>query len=277
MGLLVPDNFPMDSLVNDAERLVVSTLVERLTDGWFVLPDVGILGGQDRQMDIVVVHERDGVAVPEVKGHRAKLEQGVWCAGGVPMSPQPLTQAKNNAYALRERLRLAHPTLNRVRVEYAVVFPNMSDIVGKLPPDVDRAQFLLAGDLEDPMSELDRLMTLRWGNAIGAAGVRRIVETLRPDAELVFDPEARARLVRVRLDSICAAQVAALESLDMNRRVMVTDGAGTGKTRLAMAWARRGSLRRNPFYLPASTTRSRPPCGNASATMTTSPSTRSGR
>ena len=98
MGLLVPENFPMESLVNDAERRVVSTLVERLTDGWPVIPDVGILGGQDRQMDIVVAHERDGVAVLEVKGHRARLEQGIWTSGGAALSPQPLTQAKNNAY-----------------------------------------------------------------------------------------------------------------------------------------------------------------------------------
>jgi hypothetical protein len=61
MGILVPENFPMETLVNDAERLVVSTLVDRLTDGWYVIPDVGILRDRDRQTDIVVAHERDGV------------------------------------------------------------------------------------------------------------------------------------------------------------------------------------------------------------------------
>ena len=87
MGLLIPHNFPMESLVNDAKRLVVSTLVDRLTDGWHVIPDVGVLGSIDRQMDIVVAHERDGVAVIEVKGHRAQLEQGVWCSNGRPLNP----------------------------------------------------------------------------------------------------------------------------------------------------------------------------------------------
>ena len=144
MGLLIPHNFPMESLVNDAERLVVSTLVDRLTDGWYVIPDVGILGPTDRQMDIVVAHERDGVAVIEVKGHRARLEQGVWTSNGRPLNPQPLTQAKNNAYELRARLRAAHPSLERVNVEYGVVFPNTKELVGHLPPDADRAQFLLA-------------------------------------------------------------------------------------------------------------------------------------
>ena len=243
MGLLIPQNFPMESLVNDAERLVVSTLVDRLTDGWFVIPDVGILGSTDRQMDIVVAHESDGVAVIEVKGHRAQLEKGVWCSNGRPLNPQPLTQAKNNAYELRALLRAAHPSLERVNVEYGVVFPNTNELVGHLPPDADRAQFLLASDMEDPMGALDQLMTLRWGTNLGAEGLRAVVESLCPDAQLVFDPEARARLARLRLNEICASQVQVLETLDANRRVMVTGGAGSGKTRLAMAWARRASLR----------------------------------
>src|SRR5690606_5478459 len=48
---------------------------------------------------------------------------------------------------------------------------------------------------------------------------------------------------RLRLDQICAEHVGALETLDANRRVFVTGRAGTGKTRLAMGWARRAYLR----------------------------------
>ena len=55
-------------------------------------------------------------------------------------------------------------------------------------------------------------------------------------------------LARIRLETICADQVRALEALDANRRVVVTGAAGTGKTRLAMAWARR-ALARNERVL----------------------------
>src|SRR4029079_11435890 len=41
------------------------------------------------------------------------------------------------------------------------------------------------------------------------------------------------------MDELCEQRVAALGPLDVNRRVLVTGGAGSGKTRLAMAWARR--------------------------------------
>ncbi|BAN04377.1 nuclease-related domain-containing DEAD/DEAH box helicase [Ilumatobacter coccineus] len=245
MGILLPENFPMESLVNDAEREVVATLVDRLTDGWHIIPDVGIRGaGQEYQMDIVVAHEREGVAVIEVKGHtRATLEQGVWMSDGRPLQPQPLAQASKNAYELRDRLRRAHPSLERLTVDYAVAFPNMNELTGQLPTGSDRAQFLLAGELENPTDAIDRLLGLSWGGNIGSDGFRAIIETICPDASLVFDPEARARLARIRLESICANHVQALETLDANRRVMVTGGAGSGKTRLTLAWARRAAQR----------------------------------
>ena len=42
VGLLVPDDFPMSTLVNDAERAVVEALRDQLSDDWLVLPDVGL-------------------------------------------------------------------------------------------------------------------------------------------------------------------------------------------------------------------------------------------
>jgi superfamily I DNA/RNA helicase len=51
------------------------------------------------------------------------------------------------------------------------------------------------------------------------------------------------------MEALCASQVRALERLDANRRVAVTGGAGSGKTRLALAWARRASIGRNERVL----------------------------
>ena len=91
MGLLVPPNFPLGTLKNRAERDAVGALVDRLSDGWYVIPSVGIFGAsRDFEMDIVLVHERDGVAVLEVKGHRPEIVGGVWMNAGEPMNaPAP--------------------------------------------------------------------------------------------------------------------------------------------------------------------------------------------
>jgi len=138
MGLLVPENFPMSLLANDEERVVVQALCDRLTDGWLVIPDVGLTGQRDWQMDIVLAHEREGIAVIEVKGHRVSVIGGLWCSHGRPMATQPLAQAKGNAYALRDRLRSCSRELAHVQVEYAVAFPNTFRVVGDLPPDATR-------------------------------------------------------------------------------------------------------------------------------------------
>jgi hypothetical protein len=94
--------------------------------------------------------------------------------------------------------------------------------------------------LDDPAEAIDRLMCLRWGGQqLGPEGLAAVANALRPNAELIWDEGARARRARRRMDDLCEQRVRALEQLDVNSRVLVTGGAGSGKTRLAAAWARR--------------------------------------
>lgn len=240
MGVLVPPDFPLEMLANDEERLVVRALVDQLSDDWLVIPDVGMGDSyRDRQTDIVIAHHRDGVAVIEVKGHRVSIDQGIWKAHGSVMEPQPLTQAKDNAYTLRNRLRDTHPSLSRLDVAWAVALPNTTEIVGRLPMDIDRRQVLTCDRLEHARDAIDELMSYRFSQSLGAVGIERLVTVIRPDVDFSWDPEARARLARARLDAICSEHVEVLARLDLNRRVCVTGGAGSGKTRLAVEWVRR--------------------------------------
>jgi len=244
MGLLIPHDFPMSSLRNDAERDVVNALCEGLSDGWYVLPDVGLTGYRDYQMDIVIAHQKDGIAVIEVKGHRGvSIRNGRWIHSGSELVPQPFDQASNNSYALRDAIRGHSSELKDVEIKSAVAFPNVMQVVGKLPSDVDPAQLITGEELVDIRDAVDRLMSYRRLSPIGAAGLEALVEMLRPDADLDWDPAARMKLAQSRLEKICGHQVRALERLDMNHKVMVTGGAGSGKTRLAMAWARRAHVR----------------------------------
>jgi hypothetical protein len=244
MGILVPEDFPLSGLKNDAERAVVEAFRDQLSDSWLILPDVSMRDSRDRQADIVLVHPEMGVAVVEVKGHVPSIVNGVWMAHGSRMDSQPIEQARNNAYALRSRLRTAHPTLGRLEVEYGVAFPNCAEVKGVMPTDVNDAQILLSGSLVEARSAVNSLMTYTYRNhPIGDEAVRAIVEMLRPNAEFSFDPEARARRARARLEQICAQHVRVLERLDSNRRVVVTGAAGTGKSRLVVAWAIRAAQR----------------------------------
>ncbi len=73
--------------------------------------------------------------------------------------------------------------------------------------------------------------------------VEAIVALLCPDVDFGYDPNARIRSARRRLNDLSASQTQVLERLDVNRRVVALGAAGTGKTRLAMAWARRAFAR----------------------------------
>ena len=56
--------------------------------------------------------------------------------------------------------------------------------------------------------------------------------------------EGRAEpAARQRIDDATRLHLTALRNLDSNRRVLVTGGAGTGKTWLVIEWARRAAAR----------------------------------
>src|SRR5690606_38191976 len=107
--------------LDDAERAVVETFRDGLTDSWLILPDVGLHKQIDHQLDIVLVHQQYGVIDVEVKGHtRIEVRDGVFYSQGSRMERQPFEQAKSNAFALRSELRALGGDLTHVNVEYAV-------------------------------------------------------------------------------------------------------------------------------------------------------------
>lgn len=249
MGILVPEDFDLKSLKNDEERAVVVACRDHLTDGWFVLPSIKIRGRIDHEIDVVLLHRDYGVFVLEVKGHHVWLERGVWKDRGGKLRPQPFDQAKDNSYALRELIKSFNPRrFTALKVPYAVAFPNTMAIEGRLPSGIERAQVVLGPDLDEIAVALEEIGARNVGISLTHEEVEWIVSQLCPDVEFHYDPDAAARRARLRLEQMCGDQVRALERLDANRRVIVTGGAGSGKTRLALAWAKR-ALSRNKRVL----------------------------
>jgi hypothetical protein len=98
VGVLVPEDFALRSLANDEERVVVEALRDRLSDDWLVIPDVGLVTDRrDRQIDVVLAHPREGVAVIEVKGHRVQLRHGQFVPDRGHLPVQPHVQSRDNA------------------------------------------------------------------------------------------------------------------------------------------------------------------------------------
>lgn len=240
MGILVPEDVDLRDLKNDEERAVVTACRDQLTDGWFVIPGLRIHKGFDHELDVVLLHADYGVFDLEVKGHRVWIESGMWRDERGLLHPQPFDQARRNSYVLRELLRQRDPgRFGHLRVHYGVVFPNTSAMTGNLPDEVTKEQVLLAADLDDLSFALETLGSKTYGIGLTHADIEWLVHQLRPDVEFTYDPTSAARRARARLDQLCFDQVRLLERLDANQRVIVTGGAGSGKTRLAVNWTKR--------------------------------------
>lgn len=251
MGILVPSNFDLRDIKNNDERRVINALCEQLNDGWLIFPNVRFLSGRDHEIDAVLIHEQQGIVHLEVKGHRVHIDKGQWFGMQGVMTPQPFTQARDNAYALRQELAKRWPaTFKYFKVRYGVVFPNTTEVKGALPADISPSQLLLGPDMDDLQYAIEVLIAeARVGERFTAEQMNAVIQYLCPDADFVWDPAARIRQYSQRMESMCASQVRALERLDANRRVLVTGGAGTGKTRLALAWAHRALVGRGERVL----------------------------
>ena len=239
MGTLVPEDFPLEQLADDAERSVVEAMRDGLSSNWHIVPDIGMRDEIDRQTDIVLVHPEMGVVLLEVKSHQMSIREGQWYGElGTPLQKSPIKQAKDNAYELRKRLRHEVDGLEQIRVDYGIALPNTRELVGALPPDIKPVQVLTSVELADVNDAIEDLVFERsWNRSFTPEQFEAIISMLRPDVDFAWDPDARATTTRDRLLEMCDTQIAVARSLAMNRRVCVRGGAGTGKTRLAMAVA----------------------------------------
>ena len=80
-----------------------------------------------------------------------------------------------------------------------MAFPNVAEIDGQLPTEVDRTQILTFGDLEECLDASERLMARRFGqHPLGEFGLQKVIDLLRPNCEFRFEAEARARHTRAR-------------------------------------------------------------------------------
>ena len=244
MGILVPLDLSINKLVG-AEARVVQLFVDGLSDGWFVVPRLDVTAPRrPYEVDVLLIHHGYGLLAVEIKGGPFEIREGEWYRRGQLVGPPPPRQAQDAAYELRNRLREADRRLRRVHVEHAVALPDLVGFDGQLPFGVTPEQLLFAGDLDTPLAGIQDLMARRGANqSLDGEQFAAVMSAVRPNVEFQWDPEAHHGFNRRTLQRISSEQTRALASLDMNRRVLITGRAGSGKTRLAVAWAGRAFRR----------------------------------
>lgn len=162
-------------------------------------------------------------------------------------------QARDNMFALRDSIRkhFGKPAAeSRCLTGYAVVFPDVACPPLPLPPEVDRAQVIDYHDLSKSISDAiarcarhagrNHRTRDRGGPAGPAPGnVKSILGFLRPDFEVVVTPQVRIGRIVEKQVRLTEEQLNKLDELEEKDRCLLTGAAGTGKTMLAMEYARR--------------------------------------
>lgn len=242
-----------------AERRLFDRIQNELGDEWIVLHSLG-LTIHDRkpwaEIDFVLIGP-PGVFCLEVKGGLVTREAGTWyttpqrgdgAGRRNPLNESPFEQAGSAAAKLYSWLEPRVPELGKSVTGYAVATPDVEWTVHG--PDIDRALVYDHRDSLEPFSAFMDRVASRWNERVGRGWHRdlellgrhakkKVVDAIRADFALVPSLRAEAESSAEELLRLTDEQAALFARLSTNPRVVARGGAGTGKTLLAAAEARR--------------------------------------
>lgn len=244
MGRLIPSDFDTNAL-EPSERRVIEALVGGTNDSWLVLPTVPFVDrGADGEADVVLINPTFGAMVIEVKGGRISVHDGRWFQDGRALKRSPAEQAVAAKHALVRKVRQIRDVEGTAGLffKHAVAFPDAAAVpTGSLGPDLLPEMVLTSSELQWPDEALALLM--RDGAPASPVVVDAVVHALRPDLEFSDAIGPQLQAVSRRIDERTEDVLRTAEALDSNDRVWVEGPAGSGKTRLAIRWARRAQQR----------------------------------
>lgn len=259
MARMIPARID-DAVDSSAERRIFDLLqMDPGARDWIVLHSLGLARrrtGPFGEIDFVVIIPGEGILCLEVKGGRISCEDGVWRTmdrrGRIArLKKSPFAQARESMFALRD-LIIDHfgqgSTEASCPIGFAVVFP---DVVSPPPtPEFERADIVDSEDLRRPISAsingvvLNRLREFqpRTGERQPTpACAKAILGYLRPDFDLVVARSVSLGRSEAKLMRLTGEQYDRLDELEDNSRCLFEGAAGTGKTLLALEYARRAN------------------------------------
>lgn len=206
---------------------------------------------REGEADFTILVPQAGVLVVEVKGGGVAFDAGTGNWSSVDREGQrheikdPFKQASGERHALLDQLT-GHPMWRqwagtRLTIGHAVMLPDINDSTPLRAPDRPRDIIGVNADIRAASQWLDRVMRF-WkqlnDDLLGTQGVRLAEDILcksievRPSLRATVDDAEHQRL------RLTANQAKVLRTIGGRRRAIVSGGAGTGKTVLAVEKAR---------------------------------------
>ena len=221
----------------EAEWLAYESLVSQLSDSWTLMSSVIVQRSRSsavKELDLVLFHPEFGVVVGEVKsGERGRSK--------IQEADNQLENARGALFGrLKDRGVLEEGQYRLIRSFIFCPQATRSARPHELPPSLQANQVLVADDLDDLSRAIEfKVCAVPEGTAkLTREEIQDVAEflnwKLNTDSSDVNLRQARSIHVSHQIED----RASVLAGLRDNSRVFVGGGAGSGKTWLAMEWAR---------------------------------------
>lgn len=241
-----------EEIKSNAEKKMYDVLQELNMEDAYILHSLGLPRHQSKiygEVDFVVVCKR-GVACLEIKGGRVECQDGKWLFidryGTKRQKPEgPFAQVTGNMFSLLTEIKTRfsnNPHVKNILGACGVVFPDIEfkSISQEIIPEI-----VYDSRIENITHYMNGIFDYwekrqhREPAKLSPADVKEIVNYLR--GNFSFVPTLRERLdtVEKRLIRLTNEQAQIMNALGMNAHLLIEGNAGTGKTLLAVEYAKR--------------------------------------
>jgi hypothetical protein len=248
-----------ENTASAAERRVFELLkYDPDTAEWTVLHSLGLSRRGTKpfgEIDFVVLLPSAGMFCLEVKGGGVSCHEGVWRTvnrqGSIAtLKRSPFAQARDGMFALRDAILQRAPVgfPYDLVFGYAVVMPDVSFTAES--PEWEKWQVIDRDGLRRPISQAIRALANEQRKLLNRGAndgqptrstFSTLIQILRPDFDAIVTRGAQIEQTEERLIQLTQEQFDALDLVADNPRCFFDGAAGTGKTMLALEYARRSA------------------------------------
>lgn len=257
--MIIPDltEIELDELQSSAEAKVYRKIRESCPKNYLVLFQTGWIatkensGYLDGEIDFIICDPDRGYLVIEVKGGgiSSSPESGKWVStdrhGVEHQIKDPIKQALNAKHAIFRKLKKTNrlsdfPFVNSSS-GHAVFFPDIKFNSSLLRSDCAREMVGTAENLGNMAAWIENALNFSSSEAAkgpGALGIELMKSTFAKPVFANALVSANIAAAEKRIIELTSSQSSLLSFIKSRRRAIITGGAGTGKTVLAIEKAR---------------------------------------
>ena len=259
MATMIPAQYD-DATASFAERRIFDLIKhDPGTQGWTAIHSLGLVRRGAKpygEIDFVVMIPGGGILCLEIKGGRVACKDGIWTTTNREgktslMNRSPFMQAMEGMQAVRKAVETKFGAGHVATVTVfgrGVVFPDVQ--MPSDPFEWEAWEGIDHDDLFQPISVSLTCMMREHRKKLGVAAsslepssatLRLILQFLRPDFEPVITKSSQLHAAEAGLLRLTEEQYDGLDLLADNERCLFEGAAGTGKTMLALEYARRSA------------------------------------